>query len=133
MNVAQRPHPGHREPVTLTISTARDLAPARSALRSWLQGSITPAEVDEILLASGEAWANAIEHGVAPITVMLAWDDDTLRVTIRDAGVWQAPTSGRTTVHARGLGIPIMKALADSLTFETIDGTAVTFTRRFAV
>ncbi len=121
-----------RDPLEITVSAARDLAAARAAVRSWLRGSIPGENVDEILLASGEAVANALEHGRTPISLSLSWTDDTLDLTVRDSGGWRVSANA---VHPkpprRGLGIPIMTALTDSLTFETTDGTTVKLSRRF--
>ena len=88
--------------------------------------------MDEILLASGEAVANALEHGRTPISLNLSWTDDTLDLTVRDSGGWRVSANAvRPKPPQRGLGIPIMTALTDSLTFETTDGTTVKLSRRF--
>jgi anti-sigma regulatory factor (Ser/Thr protein kinase) len=117
------------ESLSISITAAHELVTARATLRDWLRAIIPVGQADEILLASGEALANALEHGRTPITLRLEWVDSTLHLTVRDSGSWRvsAPPSGRT----RGLGIPIMTALTDSLTFETTDGTTVTLSRRF--
>ena len=121
-----------RDPLEVTVSAARDLGAARAAVRSWLRGSIPGENVDEILLASGEAVANVLEHGRTPISLSLSWTDDTLDLTVRDAGGWRVSANA---IHPkppqRGPGIPIMTALTDSLTFETTDGTTVKLSRRF--
>jgi anti-sigma regulatory factor (Ser/Thr protein kinase) len=120
------------QPLSVSITAAHELADARARLRDWLRASIPVGQADEILLASGEALSNALEHGRTPITLRLEWVDNTLHLTVRDSGKWRVsadpPARGRT----RGLGIPIMTALTDSLTFETTDGTTVTLSRRFA-
>ena len=119
-------------PLAITISTAGDLGAARAALRTWLRVVVSDEQIDEIVLASGEALANALEHGRPPITMSGSWDGGMLRVTVRDSGAWTVSAGGRRQGgSSRGLGIPIMTALTDSLTFETTDGTAVVLTRLF--
>jgi len=117
-------------PLTLAVHSAAELATVRSAMRRWLSPPLDAGAADEVLLASGEALANAIEHGEAPITVSLEWSAaDVLVLRVRDSGAWRV--SGDTT--SRGLGIPIMTALMDSFTVETIDGTAIQLSRRFPI
>lgn len=118
-------------PLSLSITAARELAHARAALRGWLPTSIPVAQNDEVLLAIGEALANALEHGQTPITLRAEWVDSTLHLTVRDAGPWRGSVDPPTRDRTRGLGIPIMTALTDNLTFETTDGTTVTLSRRF--
>lgn len=55
-------HPG---PLELDFAAeATGLAPVRSALRSWLERcGLSPTNAYNVLVAAGEACANAIEHG----------------------------------------------------------------------
>lgn len=102
-------------------------------MRRWLGRRLSGDRADEVLLACGEAVDNALEHGAVPIVVELHWDggdgsaDPSLDVAVRDAGTWRVAAQ----VVSRGLGIPIMMALMDSLTIDTTDGTAVRLSRRF--
>ena len=115
-------------PFSLTVAAAADLSVARSEIRAWLGHVLPDRHADEVLLAGGEALANALEHGQAPVTVAMEWTEDaTLTLQVRDAGRWQVPASSPT----RGRGIPIMSALMDSFTVETKDGTAVQLRRKF--
>jgi anti-sigma regulatory factor (Ser/Thr protein kinase) len=119
------------ESLSISITGAPELAKARATLRDWLRASIPVGHADEILLASGEALANALEHGRTPITLRLEWVDTTLHLTVRDSGSWRVSANTPPSGRKRGLGIPIMTALTDSLTFETTDGTTVKLSRRF--
>ena len=112
----------------LTISAPGELGRVRAEMRAWLRQRLSDVHTDEILLASGEALANSIEHGRVPVTILLHWRDNALHLDVRDSGDWRV-SAGSTS---RGLGIPIMTALTDSLTFETTDGTTVTLSRRFS-
>ena len=118
------------ESLTISITGAHELAHVRATLRDWLRARIPIGQADEILLASGEALANALEHGRTPVTLELRWVDNTLQLAVRDSGSWRVSADAPTR-RTRGLGIPIMTALTDSLTFETTDGTTVTLSRRF--
>ena len=72
---------------------------------------------DEIVLAIGEAAANAVEHayrhqepGVIDVTF---WTEgDALCVQIRDHGRWREPSAGPQSV-GHGLGIVLMRRLID--------------------
>lgn len=119
------------EPLSISITGAPELAAARATLRDWLRAVIPVGHADEILLASGEALANALEHGRPPVSLRLEWVDNAIRLAVRDSGSWLVSGDAPTRNNPRGLGIPIMTALSDSLTFETTDGTTVTLSRRF--
>ena len=77
------------ESLSISITAASELTTARATLRDWLRASIPVGQADEILLASGEALANALEHGRTPITLRLEWVDRTLHLTVRDSGSWR--------------------------------------------
>ena len=57
----------YRQPAPLEMEFAADvgqLAPSRAALRGWLtQAGVKPDQTLDVLIATGEALANAIEHG----------------------------------------------------------------------
>ena len=120
--------PTSTQELTVSVASGSELAPMRAALRDWLAPRAGAAAVDEILLATGEAMANALEHGRPPVTMTLSWaDGGQVAITIRDGGRWRiAPDGG-----SRGLGLPIMSTLMDAVTVDTSDGTQVILTRRF--
>jgi anti-sigma regulatory factor (Ser/Thr protein kinase) len=127
----QRARGDHRQPLAITVAAPSELSGVRAAVRQWLRDSIADGHADEILLATGEALANALEHGTGPVTLTLEWVDDTLNLAVRDTGAWSVGEPASRQPARRGLGIPIMTALSDSLTFETNDGTTVKLSRRF--
>ncbi|MPY96099.1 MAG: SpoIIE family protein phosphatase, partial [Acidimicrobiia bacterium] len=114
---------------------------ARQALRAWLASvGATQEETTDLVLAAGEACANAVEHaeGVsarAELRLDAALEvgelaRDVVRITVRDAGRWVE----RPARPGRGLGLDIMVALVDGLdlgrgTGEAM-GTTVTLRRR---
>ncbi|ETA71124.1 SpoIIE family protein phosphatase [Actinospica robiniae] len=107
----------YRHPAPLEMSFPADsaqLAPVRQTLRAWLgQCGLPPQSTHNILVAVGEACANAIEHGHhhRPGTVHLraAATVAELSVTVVDSGQWRPPHA-EASVH-RGRGIALMRAL----------------------
>ena len=100
----------------------------RDAMRTWLRGvELERSDVEDVVLATWEACANAIEHALDPaermVVVRAALDDSLIRVTIGDTGQWSPPT-GR---EDRGLGLRLMEALVSSVgVAESPEGTTVT-------
>ncbi|CAL9342506.1 Sensor histidine kinase RcsC [Streptomyces sp. enrichment culture] len=113
----------YRHPAPLEMSfraESSQLAPVRRALRSWLdQCQLPPHTVQNILVAAGEACANAIEHGHRDApgdTVRLRAEArvDALRLTIVDTGRWKTPQPEKNS-H-RGRGMILMRALMQNVT-----------------
>ncbi|WP_341716212.1 SpoIIE family protein phosphatase [Micromonospora sp. FIMYZ51] len=111
-------HPGPLELEFPAEST--HLAPVRSALRNWLDRcGLAPASAYNVLVAAGEACANAIEHGNRDspggrILLRAAATADDLRLSITDTGRWRTPQPAANT-H-RGRGLVLMRALMDKIT-----------------
>jgi anti-sigma regulatory factor (Ser/Thr protein kinase)/putative methionine-R-sulfoxide reductase with GAF domain len=109
------------------------LAEIRYLLRRWLTGrGATGDEAYEIVVACQEACANAVEHAYGPQRAEFELEavhaDGTIEVTVVDRGRWRAPRG-----ENRGRGLPLMRALMDSVDVSrTADGTAVTLRRRLA-
>lgn len=108
----------YRHPAPLELefpADAEHLAATRAALRSWLKRAKVGAVVaDDVLIAAGEAVANAIEHGhrdTAGGTISLRASAlvDQVQLTIVDTGSWKTPHPD-TAAH-RGRGIGLMRAL----------------------
>jgi anti-sigma regulatory factor (Ser/Thr protein kinase) len=121
----------HPAPLDLTFpADASQLAPTRKALRSWLtRARLNPDQAMDVLIATGEAVANAIEHGhrhrpggtIALDAIALV---DEVQLTITDTGSWKTPQP-EANPH-RGRGITLMRGLMHdvNITPET-DGTTV--------
>jgi anti-sigma regulatory factor (Ser/Thr protein kinase) len=109
-----------------------ELRSMRAAVREWLGAREVPhEEVTNLLLAVGEACANAVEHAYAgrePGTVVLELSDDdegAITVRVRDFGVWRPPTAA--TSQGRGRGTEIMRAVTHEFDRRGDDGgTTVT-------
>lgn len=92
--------------------------------------------MQNVLVAVGEACANAIEHGhrhtpgddVRLRAVALV---DSLRVTVADSGRWKDPQPG-ANAH-RGRGMPLMRAMMQQVTVSPgPSGTTVDMQMRIA-
>lgn len=96
------------------------LAGARHALRDWLDRCDLPRRTaQDVLIAAGEACANAVEHGhrATPDGIIRLFAEtscDTVRVIVADSGKWK-PGDPADTPH-RGRGLGIMKALSSRVT-----------------
>ncbi|GAA3208261.1 SpoIIE family protein phosphatase [Actinocorallia longicatena] len=113
----------YRHPAPFEISFPADsaqLAPVRSGLRRWLdQCQIPPQKLQSVLVAAGEACANAIEHGHShspgdPIRMRAEAFVDDLRVTVVDTGRWKPPRP-EDNAH-RGRGLALMRAMMQQVT-----------------
>ncbi len=106
----------------------------RDALRTWLETApVTRAEAEDIVLATWEACANAIEHPVDTtdelVTVRVALTDSIVRVEIEDSGRW-ASASERTD---RGLGLVLMRSLSSAVDIDNPNGgTRVVLEKKIA-
>ncbi|MFI7219821.1 SpoIIE family protein phosphatase [Micromonospora maritima] len=111
-------HPGPLE-LDFPAESSR-LAEVRSALRGWLDRcGLAPANAYNVLVAAGEACANAIEHGHRDspggrIRLRAAATADALRLSVTDSGHWR--DQARPADPHRGRGLVLMRALMDSIT-----------------
>ncbi|MEV0246655.1 ATP-binding protein [Nocardia sp. NPDC050712] len=106
------------------------LAEARRALRQWLSDrSIDSDQAYNILVATDEACANAIEHGCreqpdGAVRLRVSAEEHCLRVTVRDNGHWRPPATQHDGY--RGRGLTLMRTLMDQVNVQpTARGTTV--------
>ncbi|MBX5440335.1 MAG: ATP-binding protein, partial [Solirubrobacteraceae bacterium] len=109
------------------------LADVRQVLRRWLrERGVAERDAYDVVVAAGEACANAIEHAYRPgrhsFEVRAAERDGLVRIEVRDRGRWRAARGAN-----RGRGLPIMRALMDAVTVEDAEeGTRVVLERDLA-
>jgi anti-sigma regulatory factor (Ser/Thr protein kinase) len=113
----------HPAPLDLSFSAESDqLASVRAQLRGWLRSSGVGARIaQDVLVAAGEAIANAIEHGhrhhpAEQVRLRAVSTANQLRVTVTDRGRWRATPPGDRSL--RGHGIALMRALMQQVTIE---------------
>ena len=132
--IAMRPAASVDGELTLRMpAEARNLVQVRGALRRWLQENGVPAaDVNEVLVAAGEACANVVQHAYSGRTEPGDLDLDArlgdvgLEVLVRDHGQGR-PAADR----GGGWGLQLMKALMDEVDVEhTHSGTEVHLRRR---
>jgi GAF domain-containing protein/anti-sigma regulatory factor (Ser/Thr protein kinase) len=119
-------------PLELTFPADADSLPQlRRELERWLESAAVP-DIDarDILLATWEAGANAIEHSGASdgavVRVDAALSGDRIRIGVVDRGRWKEPE----VRHDRGLGLRLIEALMTNVDVErTPGGTRVVMER----
>ncbi|WP_235508694.1 MASE1 domain-containing protein [Terrabacter sp. Root85] len=135
--LAMRPLPSVDGELDVRLpAEARNLVQVRSALRRWLkEATVSEADVNEVLVACGEACANVVQHAYSgqgsagELVVEARLDGDALEVRIRDHGHWR-PAADR----GGGWGLQLMDALMDDVDVEhTPGGTDVRLRRRVHV
>lgn len=132
------PAPFPPEPLTVTLAAVPDnLALIRGRLRQWLvQARVDPESCADILLAVGEATANAVEHSVVGVDHLVTLDvtaarcGDLLSLKVSDDGRWKPAAE---TQGYRGHGMHLIKALVDSAELTaTANGTTVQMLKELA-
>jgi len=128
----------YRHPAPLELKFPADvshLAPTRTALRTWLtRARVDPVQTMDVLVAAGEAVANAIEHGHrhspgGMISLDATVLNDQVQLTITDTGSWKTPQP--VTDSHRGRGITLMRGLMEDVTINPdIAGTTVHLSAR---
>jgi anti-sigma regulatory factor (Ser/Thr protein kinase) len=133
-------------PAPLIIQVSADdpscLALLRARLRQWLSAAaIGSREATDLMIAAGEASANAYEHapvgrsaGAAPVQITLTARaaPTTVQLTVADTGSWLPPTADREqpAPGTRGHGVMFMHALMNDVTIDpSAHGTTVTLTK----
>lgn len=130
----------YRHPAPLELefpAHVGNVSSSRKALRTWLtRARVDPDQTLNVLIAAGEAVANAIEHGhrndpEGTISLGAIALVDQLLVTIADTGSWKPPQPAANP-H-RGRGITLMRGLMHdvSINLDT-DGTTVHLSTRIS-
>ncbi len=130
--LAVRLDPTPLETLELRLPSDRSsLQAMREALQAWLARAAIP-EVDarDIVLATWEAGANAIEHPADPsellVDVRVSLTGDRVRIEVTDSGRWTQPEPRAD----RGLGLRLMQSLMSAMDIEQGgDGTRVVMER----
>ncbi|OBJ60379.1 SpoIIE family protein phosphatase [Mycobacterium sp. 1423905.2] len=132
--LALRPsHAGPRSFVEVMPAVIASIPTNRQRLHGWLDAlGVQPDRQQDILLATGEAVTNAIEHGShcdagKTVSVEAFLAVDAVTVTVSDVGRWVGDSSASLRSRRRGRGLTIISRLADQVdTIRSPDGTRVT-------
>jgi PAS domain S-box-containing protein len=135
-------HPPAPMTVQVPAGDPSCLALLRAKLRQWLPAAGIGALVaTDVMIAAGEAAANAVEHatadrpdGASPVQITLTAraDHTMVQLTVADTGSWRPPPADRErpAPGTRGHGIIFMHALMDDVTIDpSAHGTTVTLTK----
>lgn len=114
----------YRQPAPLHLdfpAEVGEIATTRTALRGWLnRAGIDPDQAMDVLIAAGEAVANAIEHGhrdrPGTVTLRASALVDRVHLSVVDSGVWKVPTPDVDV--SRGRGVMLMRALMRDVTID---------------
>lgn len=118
-------------PLAITLpAVPGNLAVFRGRLRDWLaEAGVDPESCADVLLAVGEATANATEHSVlgadheVSLTLSAALSGNRLHLSVTDDGRWKPAAAPQ---NHRGHGMHLINALVDSVELTTTpDGTTV--------
>ena len=130
----------YRQPAPLEMdfpADASQLAATRTALRGWLtRAGVDSDQIQNVLIAAGEAIANAIEHGHrqgpgGTVTLRASAFVDRVHLTVVDTGAWKVPQPD--VDHTRGRGVMLMRALMHDVTIHPdAAGTTVHMYSRIA-
>jgi signal transduction histidine kinase/DNA-binding response OmpR family regulator len=132
--LALRPSHAAARSFAIVLPAARVQIPVvRGQLRHWLTTiGVVPLREQDILLATGEAVTNAIEHGShseprRTVSVEAFLRQETVAVTVSDTGRWVGDSSASLRSQLRGRGLTLISGLADRVdTVRTPAGTRVT-------
>lgn len=116
------PRSGRAEYVHLTLpAEPSQLCGLRHSMNEYLAAlPLPPDRRDEIVLAVGEAAANAVEHayrdqpGAGVLDVTFWTESDAIWVEVRDHGRWREPPPG-PRLPGQGLGMVLMRRLIDTV------------------
>jgi len=133
--------------LTLPMAPDMEIAASKTATAMAELMSMSPDKIDEVRMAVVEACINAIEHSRAEdrkvhltfeVLGDVASQPQTLRITVRDAGVGFAPDQVEepsieeklTADRKRGWGLKIIHGLMDRVEIDSgVSGTSIVMTK----
>lgn len=121
--------PGFQRTIRVKAETAR-LAEIRHFVEEVaLEAALDMERVFDLKVAVSEACANAVEHAgceAVPLEVCARLQARCLTFTVTDTGLFHPPSPTRESFHNRGLGLPLMVALMDEVSFARAPGGGTT-------
>lgn len=124
------PSPAARSLYCATTATTGHARRTRRTLRGWVDALDLAQELaEDLVLAVHEALTNVVDHAYlgrtpGPMTLLAQCAGAGITVTVSDRGHWR--TEGSAPEDRRGRGLPLIRALAPTVTFDIHpSGTAV--------
>ena len=117
--------------VELSVDDVEGLAAMRHGLADWLESSgVGEAQCADVVLASHEAVANALEHahGRPPVLVRASCVECGVVVEVLDSGCWKPQQLPPPEDRGRGLGL-IRGLVTNAEIIRRQDGTTVRMCR----
>ena len=120
MLLYRQPAPGAARFARSFPADPLELRPARVALQAWLTAwTVDQDVVERAMLAAGEAWTNALEHGyrldrTRTVHTTATVHGGELEIVVADLGTWQTPGPPSN----RGRGIRLMEGVCDHVSIE---------------
>ena len=109
---------------TANLAEARDFVG-----RAASDAGLAPERIFDLKVATSEAFANAVEHACASaehLEVCVRLFSKRIVVEISDDGCFRPPKLPARTSSNRGLGLPLMVALMDEVSFAKTPGGGTT-------
>jgi serine/threonine-protein kinase RsbW len=134
----QTADPATRSNIRLELaSRPEDVALARELLSgAAAAAAIGPEAIEDIRTAVSEACNNVVQHAYdgtpGPIELDLALQDDALQVTVRDRGGGMRPWIRTPKSDTLGIGLLVIKALAESVEFRDVPDGGMEVQMRFS-
>ncbi len=128
---AAPPGAGDDRPMLVRVPVRYEaLSGARARVRGWLEGAGVAADVvDDLVIAVGEALANAVEHAAGdpdePLELECRFEDGDAVISVRDNGRWRPPVPTAN----RGYGLRMISALTHEAALGHDHGTVLTMRR----
>jgi serine/threonine-protein kinase RsbW len=120
---------GFHRVMRVKAETARLAEIRRFVEEVALEAALDTERVFDLKVAVSEACANAVEHAgceAVPLEVCAQLHARRLTFIVTDAGLFHPPSPPRENSQSRGLGLPLMVALMDEVSFARVPGGGTT-------
>jgi len=120
---------GFHRVIRVKAETARLAEIRRFVEEAALEAALDLERVFDLKVAVSEACANAVEHAgceEVPLEVCARLQARRLTFIVTDTGLFRPPSPPRESFHNRGLGLPLMVALMDEVSFARSPGGGTT-------
>lgn len=120
---------GFHRVIRVKAETARLAEVRRFVEEVALEAALDVERVFDLKVAVSEACANAVEHAgceAVPLEVCARLQARRLTFIVTDTGLFRPPSPPRERFYNRGLGLPLMVALMDEVSFARAPGGGTT-------